>query len=271
MGTYNLEKMQELLKDFYNLTNIKICIYDNSGNELCYYPEKFTAFCSIIRKNTTMNNRCESCDKKAISVCKQTHEQYIYTCHAGLLECISPIIFEEKIIGYIAIGQIKSPYHNNFDDIKENIPEEIHDTLKEKFDFLPSISVGKIKSAMRILDACASYEYLKKLIEVNDNRIDILLDEYINKHISEDLTVEILCSHFHLSRSEVYSIFKNYFNNTPAEYIKMRRLKHACHLLKNSHLQINEIAKKSGIADYNYFTKVFKKTFNTTPRNYRKK
>ena len=43
-----------------------------------------------------MNERCESCDRKAISICKQTHEQYIYTCHAGLLECISPILFEKN-------------------------------------------------------------------------------------------------------------------------------------------------------------------------------
>lgn len=271
METYNLKKMQELLKDFYNLTNIKICIYDNLGNELCYYPEKLSSFCSIIRKNETMNKRCESCDKKAISICKQSHEQYIYTCHAGLLECISPIIFDKKIIGYIVIGQIKSPYHNNFNDIKNNIPEEFHNKLKEKFDSLPSINVGKIKSAMRILDACASYEYLKKLIESNENRIDILLDEYINEHLAEDLSVEILCSHFRLCRSEIYSIFKKYFNNTPAEYIKIRRLKYACNLLKNSNLHIYEIAKKCGIPDYNYFSKVFKRTFNITPKNYRKK
>ena len=44
MQQYDLQKMQELLHDFYNLTKIKICIYDNAENELCYYTEKLTYF-----------------------------------------------------------------------------------------------------------------------------------------------------------------------------------------------------------------------------------
>ena len=169
------------------------------------------------------------------------------------------------------IGQIKSPLHSDFNSIKDNFPIQMYDKLKETFDALPAINVGKIKSAMRILDACASYEYLKGLIESNEKKIDILLDEYINDHLAKDLSVEILCSHFHLSHSEIYSIFNKYFNTTPVEYIKIRRLKHACYLLKNSDFLINEIAKKCGIPDYNYFSKVFKKTFNITPKEFRKK
>ena len=43
MKDYDLQKMQELLHDFYNLTNMKICIYDSAENELCYYPAKADA------------------------------------------------------------------------------------------------------------------------------------------------------------------------------------------------------------------------------------
>ena len=55
MQPYDLQKMQELLHDFYNLTKIKICIYDNAENELCYYPEKLTDFCRCLRADEVMD------------------------------------------------------------------------------------------------------------------------------------------------------------------------------------------------------------------------
>lgn len=270
MENYNLQKMQELLRDFYNLTNIKICIYDSSENELCFYPEKLSGFCALIRRDEEMERHCKVCDRKAFAECKRIYKQYAYTCHAGLLECISPILYDEKIIGYIVIGQIKAHEHADFSHIAENIPAELCEALAEEFKKLPSVSPDKISSAMRILDACTGYEYLKGLVNAAKHKIDVLLGEYINDHLTDDLSVQILCSHFHLSHSEIYSIFREYFNSTPAEYIKMRRLNKACDLLATTSLPVNEIAKQCGIPDYNYFSKIFKRAFDISPRDFRK-
>ena len=51
MKVYDIQKMQELLHDFYNLTGIKMCIYDSEEHELCYYPEKLTPFCRALRED----------------------------------------------------------------------------------------------------------------------------------------------------------------------------------------------------------------------------
>ena len=270
MKNYDLQKMQELLRHFYNLTNIKICIYDNSENELCFYPEKLSPFCQLLRSDPDMDNRCKTCDRKAFSECKKNREQYLYTCHAGLWECVSPIVFDGKIIGYIVIGQIKSSQNKDFSLIRKNLPIPLRETLEKRYEQLPSIDTDKINSAIQILDACAGYQYLKNWIYSNENKIDILLDEYINQHLAEDLSVAALCTHFHLSHSEIYNIFKEYFCASPAEYVKMRRLKTACELLKQTKLPVNKIAKQCGIPDYNYFSKVFKSTFHISPREFRK-
>lgn len=270
MQDYDLQKMRELLRHFYNLTNIKICIYDSRENELCYYPERLSPFCALLRTSHEMDARCRACDQHAFSECKKTHEQHLYTCHAGLLECVSPILFEGKIIGYIVIGQIKSSEKADFSQIKDGLPTDLHHQLAECFDKLPVTDTDKIDSSIKILDACTGYEYLKSLVNTSHNKIDVLLDEYINGHLSDDLSVSVLCSRFHLSHSEIYSVFKEYFCSTPAEYIKMRRLNTACDLLVRTDLPINRIAKKCGISDYNYFSKIFKSAFGTSPRSFRK-
>lgn len=262
--------MQKLLKDFNNLTNIKVCIYDNHENELCYYPEKFSPFCAILREDGEMDEKCKNCDRNAFAESKRTHKQYFYTCHAGLLECVSPILFNDKIIGYILVGQIKAPSNPKFSDVANKLPSYLLERLEDAYENLPVIEMDKINSALHIVNACTGYEYLKALVNSYENKIDVLIDGYINEHVADDLSVQILCSRFKLSHSELYSIFKEFFRSTPAEYIKLRRLNKACELLKNTNLPVNKIAEKCGIPDYNYFSKIFKGKFGISPREMRK-
>lgn len=272
METNHQETMLQLSKDFYNLTNIKTCIYDADGNELCYYPEKFSSFCSLVRQNEELDRRCKECDRHAFSVCKKTHKQHVYICHAGLLECVSPILHGEQIVGYIAIGQIKPNVQTGFLELEESktIPQTLQTELAEEFQKLPAIHLEKLRSAMRILDACAGYEYLKNFLHDGKNQIDKQLDRYINERLADDLSVQKLCAVFRLSHNEVYSIFKEYFDSTPADYVKHRRLQHACALLKSTDFPVNKIAKLCGIPDYNYFSKIFKRYFQKSPREFRK-
>ncbi len=252
---YDSKKLFDLLKDFYLLTGIKICLYDKNENEVAYYPEKLSGFCTLIRKSKALEKKCLQCDKNAFNQCRKTAKQYTYTCHAGLLECVSPIIINDEIIGYIAIGQIRA---------KEN---PVNARFLEEYLKLPELQSDKISAAINILDACAGYQYLKDIMLHKDS-IDYRIDRYIDKNPAcniADLTKE-----FNVSRNEMFSIFRNYFDSTPHEYIKYKKLKKAIHLLKTTKLPVNEIAIKCGIPDYNYFSKVFKKEFALSPTEYRK-
>ena len=270
MQLYDLEKKKKLLHDFYFLTGIKICIYDGSGRELCYYPEKLSPFCSALRKNKFMDARCAECDKNAFSVCKKTHRQYIYTCHAGLLECISPVLYGDWIVGYIAVGQIKTSENANFSKLYDHLDSENMAQLHKSFKQQPIFDREKIDAALNILDACAGYEYLKTLINTETNRFDARICEYIDQNLDGNLDVQTICRQFQLSKTELYQIFREYFSDSVADFIKKRRLKKACELLKTTPYPIYKIAKLCGISDYNYFSKVFKKMFHVSPSVFKK-
>ncbi len=258
MQEYDYNKILQLLKDFYNLSNIKICLYDNNGKELCYYPEKHTPFCAILRQDKEKERLCDECDKKALLECKRTHRSFTHVCHAGLIECFSPILHNDTIIGYIALGQIRNDEENYYEG-----------KLKELYDNLPQIPKDKIESAFNVLNACTGYEFLKK-VDLYQKPIEDKIIEFINQRLNKDLSVQILCDNFRVSRVELYEIFKNSFSSTVADFIKKCRLNKACELLKETKLSVNLIADKVGIPDYNYFSKIFKSAFNVSPREYRK-
>lgn len=263
------KKTQELLVNFHNLTGMKICLFDASGNELYYYPQKLSGFCSLIREDEHMDNACKNCERKAFSECKKTQSHYTYTCPAGLLESVTPIIYGQNVLGYIMIGQMRKR-GDDFKKIKHLLPTKNIELLEKEFNELPKISTDKINSAICILDACASYEYLKQIINENEQKIDIQISNYVNANLDGDLSVQKLCSVFHLSNNELYSIFKEYFLSTPADYVKNRRLNVAGDMLLKTSLPVFSVCKKVGFFDYNYFSKIFKKKFGVSPTKHRK-
>lgn len=129
---------------------------------------------------------------------------------------------------------------------------------------------AKSTRAMRILDACTGYEYLKELVRSAERRIDLRIGGYIDDNLSGNLSVQQLCSRFRLSHSEIYALFREYFRTTPAEYIRERRLDKACRLLAGTSLPVGKISAECGIPDYNYFSKIFRRTRGVSPRQYRK-
>lgn len=267
METYNRDTLYSLLKNVNKLAEMKISIFDADENEVTFYPSKYTPFCELLRTDKKMDERCANCDKKAFDRCKATRKRYSYICHAGLVECFSPIIYNDEIIGYITLGQIK--IKNNkllIDKSNDNYQE-----LLKRFENLPSINEERVDSAISVLEACIGFEYLKTVIKNIDKKIDIEIEQYINEQISNNLSVDLLCNRFHLSRNEIYSIFDKYFKKTPAKYIKTKRIAKACELLKTTNMKVLEIGEAVGIYDYNYFTKIFKNEIGISPREYRKK
>lgn len=92
---------------------------------------------------------------------------------------------------------------------------------------------------------------------------------YIEHHFIEPLSIEELAAMSNLSIRHFTRIFHNTYETTPGNYILALRMKHACSLLKNTGVNISEVAFRSGFNDSNYFTRQFRKRYNITPRQYR--
>ena len=93
---------------------------------------------------------------------------------------------------------------------------------------------------------------------------------YINTHYMEDITLEDLASHVHLSRHYLVHLFRNETGKTPFEFITSTRLEQAKRLLSCTNLSIAEIAIQCGFESSSYFCRRFRTAFGTTPRAFKK-
>ena len=94
-------------------------------------------------------------------------------------------------------------------------------------------------------------------------------EQYICNHLRQQLTLSDVASHFNYTKQYIIQIFKNTYGITPTKYINNKRLDLSLTYLTETNLKINEIAEKCGFTDANYFSRIFRARFNTSPLEYR--
>lgn len=271
---FNISDLRELLRNFYTLTKIRVVIFDDSFHELASYPTRHSTYCRIIRSDSKADAKCRTCDRDACLLCKRDVKLYTYQCHAGLTETVVPIKAKNIIIGYIMFGQVLQTEDREilWQDICKNLSsfdidmDDLYDAyLKKK-----NISKEMITAAAKMMEISATYLYMSRKIILKEDTLASKIDTYINSHLREDLSAEVLCKTFDISKSHLYKLSEQSFGMGIAEHVRNIRLHNAKSLLGDTNMPIYEIADQVGIIDYNYFTKVFKRETGMLPTTYRK-
>lgn len=94
--------------------------------------------------------------------------------------------------------------------------------------------------------------------------------EYIQNHYAEKITLEDLAAQIHLCKSESCRLFKRYMNESMFEYLLNYRVERSLELLKQSGLDVTQIAGQVGFVNPGYYSRIFKRKMGCTPLEYRK-
>ncbi len=98
---------------------------------------------------------------------------------------------------------------------------------------------------------------------------NLSIKEIVNNHLFSDLSIDDLASLSNLSLSTFNRTFKAMFGDTPANYIKIKRLERASELLSLSSLTISEIAFQTCFPNSAHFSRSFRGYYQRSPTEYR--
>ena len=272
MKTYifDSKKIELLISDFYISTGIAITIYDINTNVVAS-SGNYTPFCSLIRSNPEYIKRCKKSNLVHINKAKEKRETVYYTCHAGNMEVITPIIFEGTIIAYLQIGQFHDENGTYANIQKLNCFSDLNNKLLfSLYSNIPVVSDKKLSALQNILQLIIKSFWVDGLISYKRSMLSVKIEQYIFENLDQKIYVGDICKKFSLSRNALYDLFNKEFGMAVNEFILKKRIELAKSLLANKNKSISEISDMCGFTDYNYFIRIFKKQCGTTPLKYRK-
>lgn len=116
-------------------------------------------------------------------------------------------------------------------------------------------------------------QYIERLLGREQEVHDIVgkAKRYIEKHLSEELSVASIAERLYVSPNYFSRLFKRVTSEGCNEYIVKRRIERACMLLETTNFNAGKIATMVGYNDCNYFSITFKKHIGVSPTHYRNK
>lgn len=129
------------------------------------------------------------------------------------------------------------------------------------------LSKMKVTSALLSIFAIAK-ENISEQPLYSDTRIAETL-EYINKNLCQNVSLEKICKHVHLSKYHLCHLFKKTVGMSVFEYLLSRRLSNAKKQLLETSAPVSEIAIEVGFSDFSYFSKIFKLHEGLSPSEFR--
>jgi AraC-like DNA-binding protein len=94
--------------------------------------------------------------------------------------------------------------------------------------------------------------------------------DYILQHFKEDISLQQLATHCHVSPFHFSRVFKSVLQTSPYKYLNEIRLHHAQLMLSTSGLPIGDVAFECGFGSIEHFSTAYKKQFGSAPSAYRK-
>ena len=130
-------------------------------------------------------------------------------------------------------------------------------------------TLEEIKNYIRML--------LKKIIGIRDtisgrrysDIIEIAKDQIRKTYMSDEISLNMIAAEVGMSPSYFSSIFSKEMGKTFVEYLTEIRMDRAKELLMCSSMKTSEIGYEVGYKDPHYFSYIFKKTQNCTPKEFR--
>lgn len=118
---------------------------------------------------------------------------------------------------------------------------------------------------LKTVPASQTVPFWDSIISTSSGIITYVMEKYLFQRLS----LKDYANLTNRSLSTFKRDFASIYNSSAAKWVNQKRLEHACMLLKNTNDRVSEISAKCGFDSLSYFTRIFKRTYNLTPTEFR--
>ena len=271
---FDSEQLLKLVTNLYVLTGMTANILDPQGRDINLF-EGHPPFCKAINALPEGHERCVACDMWKVRNYTVSGGFQFYRCHAGICEAVMPLYDKKQPLAYLVFGCFldDQPIEEQWAVTRKQVAwyPGGADRLRDAFFQFRQYTQEQLRAYSEILEALTAYIHLKGLIFAAEQTDVQRLENFLDEHYMEKLSLESISAQLHIGRTKLCGLAKELSGGKTLNYlIAQRRINAAKLLLLQSSLTVSAIAETVGITDYNYFSKVFRSVTGTTPSAFRK-
>lgn len=198
-------------------------------------------------------------------------------------QCLALVISKEKVMDTLERLNSKYPksaakeewriqeqyFHiaNNL-HLSNSISQLVHVTLHDESREKGTIAELKVEEILiRLMQTQARQLLEAEYLSLTNHPLAFVIG-YIKENLHEKISMDTLCKKACMSKANFYRKFTEEFGLTPQAYIQQERLKRARYLLKNTGMNVTEVAFATGFQNPAHFNTAFKKETGYTPGQY---
>ncbi len=197
--------------------------------------------------------------------------------------CTSPVMsfFEEKVLQiseperlllaqiiqeakYVFAGRMDDPYQEEL--ILSESPRFAGEQLIRLY--LEQLLIQLVRRYMVRPDQPLNPNIVKSIKQKADGELFSQVQEYMEAHICETLTIEQLCRSNSIGRSQLQKLFRTRTGYGAIEYFSRMKVDLAKQMIRENHYNFTQIADALGFSSIHYFSRQFKRITGMTPSEY---
>lgn len=258
---------------FTELFDIRIAFIADDGREIRTGKSKpLCNYCRMVREDLGFEESCTELDKSKHSAAIKTGETVTYVCYAGLYESITPVVTDHTFVGYLTIGQFRTP--------KLRIPKAIEkkwdelngtDELRLAYEETPCFEQERAESIIKLFGILVDYINQQRIIEIYEEDSLRALIDFMHNHSGEILELADGARIARQSPSALSQKFKKIMGKSFKQYQINLKLEKAEALFRaKPEMTVSEVASELGYKDPYYFSRLYKKHRGCAPSDAKK-
>ena len=245
------------------------------------YRQIENAFCAYVGSTPAGCEACKETQKRLQqNAAKELVTQQVY-CFAGLTDIAIPVMVESRHVATLLSGQIfrRTPTPQDFEKVVKRLGAESDAKWQKKarkaFFETPVVSADNIQAAIQLLSVFARHlpseadRHLKLAGADVEPSAVCIAKKFLETHSHEQVSLEQVLQHVHVSRFHFCKIFKKTTGLTFTEYAARLRVAKAKTLLLDHSLRVSEIVFAAGFGSIPQFNSIFKRHVGLSPTEYR--
>lgn len=267
---YDVNKINDILYDFYNTTGTRLDLFSNSFEQISSGQYGICDFCKYVQKDENCKQICTAFDNMLMQKSSKSMQAERDICPFGLMNVVAPIIYNGESLGYFFFGQMKTlPQYSEPGSgaIKHSLDRV---SLKMHYTSLQLFEIERIKSISNLAEIVLKHLLTENILKFDyDETLQKALT-YIDTNLEKDLSIKSISKGINVSKSALYSKFHTLLDCTIGEYVNKKRIEKSTQMLVDTNMSIEEVSQKTGFSSASYYTKIFKQHMGITPLKYKK-